>query len=321
MVKLLPERLSRGLRNRSLRYLNSALHRAERLLLKRVSDPLEHVPIFIIGAPRTGSTLLYQVMTEYFDFGYLSNLHCVFKGSPAFAELLFRPLRWRKPSSFSSTHGATQGRSAPSECGEFWYRFFRLRPQYVPREAADAEKMSLLRASVRALGSAFGRPILFKNMNCALRLQPLVDALPEALFIVTKRNIVDTAVSLLQSRERIHGDCHQWWSMEPPAIEDLRRLPPQEQVVEQIVQINELIESHSRELGSDRFFSVEYEQFCDDVIQTLGKLDAFFSRHGLAIRKRETEVPNSFPCSTRTKVDPGLLEGVANYARTHQRHR
>jgi hypothetical protein len=318
---LTARRFAQGAKRRALRYLNSALHRAERLFLRRVSGPLEHIPVFIIGAPRTGSTLLYQVMTEYFDFGYLSNLHCRFKGSPALAEWLFRPLRWRKQSSFSSVHGVTPGWSAPSECGEFWYRFFRIRPQYVQRGEADPRQMRLLRASVQALGNVFGRPILFKNMNCALRLQPLADALPEALFIVTKRDIVDTAVSLLQTRKRVHGDYNTWWSMEPPAMESLQCLPPHEQVVEQIVQIYELIESQSRDLGTERFLVVGYEQFCENVHQTLSELDAFFARHAMTVRKRETKIPERFSRSTGSHADPELVEGVARYAHNHQRHR
>ena len=36
---------------------------------------LEKPPIFIIGPPRSGSTLLYQVLTSYFDLSYFKNLH------------------------------------------------------------------------------------------------------------------------------------------------------------------------------------------------------------------------------------------------------
>jgi len=40
-----------------------------------VSQALAHSPLFIVGPPRCGSTLLYQVLTEAFDLAYVSNVH------------------------------------------------------------------------------------------------------------------------------------------------------------------------------------------------------------------------------------------------------
>ena len=82
--------------------------------------------------------------------------------------------------SFDSRFGQTSGPDAPSECGPFWYRFFRRRPQYVPLVEADPARLRRLRAAVRALGDAAGRPLVFKNLLCTLRLAPIGTALPEA---------------------------------------------------------------------------------------------------------------------------------------------
>ena len=38
------------------------------------NKPLMHQPVFIIGAPRTGSTILYQGLTNYIDVLYIDNL-------------------------------------------------------------------------------------------------------------------------------------------------------------------------------------------------------------------------------------------------------
>jgi len=43
--------------------------------------PLRYPPLFIIGPPRTGSTLLYQLVVQRFDVGYLANRHCRLYGA------------------------------------------------------------------------------------------------------------------------------------------------------------------------------------------------------------------------------------------------
>jgi len=35
-------------------------------------------PIFIVGAPRSGSTLLYQLLAYYYNFSYFTNYSSLF---------------------------------------------------------------------------------------------------------------------------------------------------------------------------------------------------------------------------------------------------
>ena len=44
---------------------------------------LPYPPVFILGAPRSGSTLLMQVISDSLDVGYLNNFHCKFYGAPS----------------------------------------------------------------------------------------------------------------------------------------------------------------------------------------------------------------------------------------------
>jgi hypothetical protein len=43
--------------------------------------PIRYPPIFFLGAPRSGSTLAVQVLTEVLDIGYISNRHCQWFGA------------------------------------------------------------------------------------------------------------------------------------------------------------------------------------------------------------------------------------------------
>lgn len=276
------------------------------------AEPLEHRPVFIIGAPRCGSTLLYQALVETSGFGYLSNFHCLFHGAPALVHGLSRRFTARKPAGFRSHYGRVRGLAAPTECGEFWYRFFRRRPQYVAADEMEQAARDRLRGAVRRLIEKMDRPLLIKNLLSSVRLRPLATALPEALFIVLRRDEVDTAASLLEGRRRLYGDYGRWFSVEPPNIEQLRGLPVAEQVVEQVRAVYRLIERDREAIGRERFVDLSYEELCEDTHGTLGQLSGFLGSHGITIDSYGT-VPRSF--SRRGgQADAELLEAVTRYA-------
>jgi len=298
----------RGVNRRLLHHLD--------LSLAWVGSPIfEHAPVFVIGAPRSGSTLVTQVLTNALDIGYFSNAHCRYFGAPALAERILRPLAKAEPSGYRSEFGDTAGPSAPSECGEYWYRFFRKRPTYVANGDVGWREMSELRRSLAAFVHAIDRPLLIKNMYCAMRLQPIVAALPEALFIVMGRDEVDNGQSLLSVRMSIHGSYERWWSMEPPDTDVLRKLPVHAQVVEQIRSIHRVIESDFTLSGIDRnrVHHIAYEAFCDDVHGAVEAVKAFLGSNGVKVVERYP-VPEVFHRRAREcRIDSALFERLVEY--------
>ena len=309
----LPRRLTQLLRNRSLRAANRALHLVEVTSNSGGPRPLPQRPIFIVGAPRSGSTLFYQVLTDRYDVGYIANAHCRWYGAPSLVERLRRPLRGRGGSDFSSDYGATTHAWEPSECGEFWYRFFPRHPHHVPLAATTPTRRRRLRAAIRALAVAFDRPLVIKNLYCTLRLEPIAAALPEALFIDIRRDLVDNAQSLLQGRARIAGGYDAWWSAEPPDIDALRALPPHEQVIEQVRSIGREIDRARSTIGDDRFHQLNYEQLCDDPAGSLEAVEQFLLGHGVTLATR-ADTPQPFECRATVSIDPDLYEHLRSYA-------
>ncbi|NOX63646.1 MAG: sulfotransferase, partial [Chloroflexi bacterium] len=278
---ILPSRLSRLF----WRGLNTGLHHLETTQLRAIQAPLPQTPIFILGAPRCGSTLFYQVLVQAFDVAYLSNLHCRFFCAPSLVERWLFPLIPRSEWSYRSFHGQTHGKTAPSECAPFWYRFFPRDPQAI-RELDEANQKAF-RLAIRRFGQAAQRPLLFKNLMNALRLLPLAQALPEALFLVLHRRPLPLARSLLHARKRTFGHYDTWWSARPPRVDELLSLPPHEQVVEQIIAIYEGVDQARAIIGPHRFLDMTYEAFCEDVHGGLETVEAFLSDRGVNVRRRE----------------------------------
>lgn len=267
----------------------------------------KHPPIFFLGAPRSGSTLIYQVATDAFDVAYLSNRHCQFFGSPALVERLFRPLQNKTPSDYTSHHGQTKGWAAPSECGQWWYRFFQRDPVYVTLADVDKRKMRNFRRSLLALTEATDRPVVFKNLYASLRLEAITKHIPEALFIVIKRNELDNAHSILEGRMKALNCYDQWWSVPPPNVEQLKLLEPAQQAVEQIRAVHNVI-SHAVVDGlidSNRVLTLEYEKFCDDVHASVDELEFFLGAHGVTVSRRNN-IPEKFSINRDIRIDKNL---------------
>jgi sulfotransferase family protein len=289
--------------------VNSVLDRVETARGGSSDEPLGQPPIFIIGPPRSGSTLLYQLVVQRFDVAYLSNRHCRYYGAPSRVE---RRTRTRPPGDLSSRYGRTEGPDAPSECPEYWYRFFRRSPQYVPRGEMSERERRRFRASVRAFGDAAGKPLVFKNLICALRLGPIAEALPESVFVRIRRDLLATATSLLAGRKALYGDYGHWWSTEPPEIDRLRGLPPEQQVVEQVLSIEALIDAELDDIGADRFNELSYEALCEDAPGALSQISALADRNGFKLGSR-MEVPSRLERSSPDPIDPGLHERLVAY--------
>lgn len=270
-------------------------------------------PVFILGPPRSGSTLVMQVLTDAFRLGYLSNRHCAWFAAPALAQKVFRPLEHKKPSDYSSRHGRTNGIDAPAECGAWWYRFFRRNPPYVRLEEVSDGKMRAFRHSLASLETTIGLPLIFKNLYVTLRLEPIAHYLPNALFVVIERDLVNNAQSILKGRYDALGDYDRWWSVPPPNIDELKELSPVQQVVEQVRSIHALIDSDIARFNlEERTFRIKYEDFCQDIPKILERFEAFMCFHGINLARR-FDVPGHFQVNKDRKIPEVMYKELMEY--------
>jgi len=315
IIKKVAKKVYRLITNKPHQWCNRILHKLETRPLSDGEDDFPFSPIFIIGPPRSGSTLLFQVMVNVFDLNYTTNADAFWYGGLSLRKR-FAPIpRSKKKTDFSSSHGKTRGRFAPNECGEYWYQFFRRKPQYVSLGEENDGKMKRLRCSLLRIAEAGGVPMLFKNMNCALRLGPIYQACPGALYIVTHRELLWNSHSLLQVRNKVYGDYSKWWSMEPKEIDDLEKLPPEKQVVEQVRAIHREIDQQRTQAGVAHFFDVDYEELCNDPKRVMKSMNDFFEQHGMQILSSLDNVPDSFPLSEKCRVEVSLFDRLRNYVR------
>ena len=262
-------------------------------------------PVFIIGAPRSGTTLFSQIFLNAFKVGYFSNTLARFAKTPVMAAKRYRhTFHNMSGTDFKSDFGRTQGRYGAHEAAEFWYRWFpRGHHIYIDRGGIPADTLSDFAAHVRALGHVIGLPMMFKNTFNSMRLIPISQALPEAVFLVCRRDPVDNAQSILNARIK-EGDKHEWWSVPPREYDEIRKHPYYQQVVDQVYYIEQQIEQDEQTIANDRFISVDYKAVCTHTRDTLESIRKKCTTLGLELQYRDLDLPDSFKYSTGCKTDP-----------------
>lgn len=227
-----------------------------------------HPPLFIVGAPRTGSTALYQVLTQVFEVGYIDNLAAHFHGNLAFALTLSRALGGQGAHDcFESDLGDTSGGGwrAPHECGEFWYRWLSREEHFVDDADITPAMTAALRREVAAATQALDRPLVFKNLNVGQRLRLIRAALPEARVLYCRREQVFTVQSILAARAKLRWPEHALWSVRPRGWRELEKLPLLAQVAGQVVALERQIETDLGRFPVDQLHAVDYERWMQDM--------------------------------------------------------
>ncbi|OQX52274.1 MAG: hypothetical protein B5M53_09055 [Candidatus Cloacimonas sp. 4484_209] len=278
--------------------------------------------IFIIGPPRSGTTLLYQLMTHYFHMAYFFSMSDLFFTAPVLMSKIFKPLLRPYQSDFQSNYGKVRGFNSPQE-GRIWRRWFptdwNASYHYVgPSYLSTQEKMEI-RATIANIEKIYNAPFINKNVYNSVRIRALVDIFPSSLFLQLKRDPIQIALSILEGRKK-SKDINQWWSVMPREINQLRYKSHIEQIAGQVYYIEKNIEEDMEIVGVDRFYIVSYKRLCKAPQAELQSIKLFLTSKGVPLRTKY-DIPTSFRYyrvdeSIFTEEQYALAEQVKAYYRS-----
>lgn len=291
-------------------YLNASI---TRLLIRGVLAPLgrisallerlafgkkapEYPPVFMVGLPRAGTTLIYHSLVHAYHFAYPPNPTNWFPLFPTFVTALVKAVVRPYWSDFRNYYGRASGVMAPGE-GNMWHVWF----DNLNHQGMDDVSEFAKRETVRYVGRTerlFSAPFLNKCVKHDLRIVPLARLFPEAVFIIVVRNPVDVAVSLLRGRSELTGKNTEWLSVRPRNYEALAVMSPVAQVCGQIAGILGDLADDMATIGADRFIAVEYEHFAEAPRSLTEVIAEFLSKRGVTLRHR-FKLPERFVQSQR----------------------
>ena len=269
--------------------------------------------VFIVGLPRCGTTLLYQVLAASGAFGYVTNLNARFYGNPAVGarvQAVAAPLLSRGPFSFRSRGGNTASWYEPHEFGYFWERHLPLKDHHEPSEqdlaAVDVARFT---GELATLEAALGRPLLFKNLILDFVLPFVAEVLPTARFLRIRRPLLDVACSIHAMRLEYYGSEQGWFSIRPRDYRTMSDSTAADQIIHQIAALLRALDIARQAISDDRWLEVDYSDLCCDPHGLIHQVTA------LAAIAPEPGHTASVPSEFRPGGRAGRLPAVADELR------
>ncbi len=247
-----------------LEWLNAALAPLEAEVIKDAMAP--RLPtVFVVGAPRAGTTLLAQLLASTGALAYVNNFVARFWSAPVVGALIDKALRVSggTPSlEYDSKFGTTAGWSGPHEFGYFWRRWLPVDDADATRsQQGDADVGELLR-ELYGLEQVYDKPLFFKNLRCTLHIPFLAATLPRAQFVLVRRNPLFNAQSILLMRQAKYGNQSEWGPIRPKEYSKLASRSPAEQAVGQVYYLLKEAKSALAQLDESRYLEIQYEGLC-----------------------------------------------------------
>ncbi|MCP4121703.1 MAG: sulfotransferase [Bacteroidetes bacterium] len=223
-------------------------------------------PIFVIGAPRSGSTLFFQYLLKTFHLAYISNLSALM---PKYNHFTLRTqralgkLNWNQVA--RSSYGYIPGLFGPNEAGKYCDFLF---------DDQGKEHTENVRKTIAYYEKIFAAPLLIKNLNNSLILPEINRVFPNARIVFFQRETSFNAQSILDARMQNLGTRDEWFSVRPEGYKDVLDKDIFFQTVWQVNKIREIIQKDLQRLNMSSI-TLRYEDFIANPNDVLRKFRDF----------------------------------------------
>ena len=293
-----------------------ALHRINKLLSPIDSHLLMNgapvaPPLFIVGAPRSGTTLTYQVITQQMRVSYFTAVMNYLYGAPNLITRVLKPFYHRPTPIFESTYGKIPSALSPAENANFWFQWFPEdgeQGHYVEPADLRLDFYSGLKDTVDSLSRITGRPMVFKNLYLSMVVGTLAQIFKDARFIFVSRDRFYTCQSLYQARFERSKSQH-WWSVKIPQYRELQSMPLWYQVVDQVVCTESIVQEGLDKFAHDRYMKIRYEDLCARPHQIVKHFQDWLSPLGYEIYA-DIRVPQRFDVSMDKSLPADLIRKI-----------
>jgi len=272
-------------------------------------------PLFIVGLPRAGTTVVYQTICHCFRVSFVPELVQYAPIAPAFATWVAHKAHPEYRSTFTSVYGSSPGLASPSE-GVMWNLWFDKDRGY---ENTDELSPAIAAAVVGTVGRVErigGGPFVNKNLRNDQRVRLLAEMFPNSRFLIVVRDPFAVAKSLLLGRAALAGGFAEWFSIKPRDYESFRAAAPTVQVARQVSGLVRDLADDIRTVGRDRFAVVAYEDFCRDPARFTTDLETFMAHDSFVRRAAATDIAK--PTGSRpVALDAAILDELRRAVEMH----
>lgn len=242
---------------------------------------MKSIPIvFIVGAPRSGTTIINQLLAAATDCAYIDNLAACFWEDPVIGLQFSNKLIKKRIYNGKSEFGQTSDLSEPHEFGAFWRSRLNYNDMTQQGENHYVDWQSLAN-ELRQMVSVNGKPLVMKVFQLGWHINQIQTVLPEARWIYVNRKIANNALSLLNMRLKRTGNIDEWISSMPATCIGKYEGMPFHQVVSQVTETNKHLDFELSKLDKNSVIRISYDSL---IIDTQNIIEVIAKQLGLNIR-------------------------------------
>ena len=272
---------------RKIRYIDLwGLELLERKLLlsrqgsfqKKITMPF----VAIIGPPRVGSTLLYQILATQFSFFYFDNFQHAFFKYPYLSYQVSKYL-FQNKSNFKSDHGFVSGFKGLSEGNFFWPYWFDMSLEQ-KKASVDVVKRQHIYQVLNQIYFEGNLPMVNSFNAHGFYLDEMKACFEKLIIINIRRSPVANALSLLRARNQLQNKATHWWSVKPVTCNDEEDV--YKQISCQVIETYRQIKFQKEKVPDLPIIDVSYEDLCQNPNLTLKNFELLCAENDLVLQKK-----------------------------------
>ena len=273
--------------------------------------PETYPTLHIVGVPRSGTTLLSQLISMHLQVGYIDNLIAAFWQAPLYGIRLSQKLLSEGTGSdFKSRYGRTLGIREPHEFGYFWRSVLGYH-DLSEQESSHERRIdwNRLRTILVNMTHEFAAPVVFKSFLIGWHIRRLQRLLPLTCFVHLRRDPLESAVSLCAMRRQLGDPATTWTSLKPREYAWLKDEPLPRQLAGQVYFLDRRLTEQLSGVPAARVLEISYTDLCADPSQVLAQVQDLLARADAPV-VRVGRPPPCFPYSAGPDIPEHDRDGL-----------